>query len=678
MFLVCANQVNAQTPTATKGTVTGVVLDGASGQVIRGAKVFIDGQTGDGLVTDTDGRYTIELSPGTYKLRFEAPNYITTVVEDVIVKAGEPTEASTLLSNQANVTSVDVVEKIGSIAATSATLLTERKLAAVVSDSISGEEMSKSTASDAAGALEKVTGVSIMGEGYVYVRGLGERYSATMLNNSIITTTEPEKRVVPLDLFPAALIDNIKILKTYTPDLPGEFSGGLVQMNTVEFPVQKMLRVSASYGFNSNTTFNRFESYRGSSLDFFGFGSGQRGLPSQIPTDRRVTANNFTTTELQALGRSFDVNWESRPIESMRPSQSYSVVGGNTFGKLGLVGALTMSNAPQFTPEFQQYNRPGANNTVRPYNIFDDYRSNMQAARIGAVFNAAYRFNPANKISVRNTLTRDADKEFRQFQGYNDDLGTIVQNTRLRYIERGLFGMQVEGEHMLPKGNWLFNWQYGYSRAARDEPDLREVIRGQTDDGRFQYLGTAESGQRFFNELKDYVHEPSASLIKPFFRGKVTGLFKFGGRMNFRDRQFEARRFRFFPVSLGGVDRFAPSNVLFGPANVIPGRFELREETRTTDAYTADMQVYAGFGMVDLAIGTKLRLVGGLRVERATQNVVTIDPLSTGRQPIVALLQNTDPLPGVNVIYALSGKQNLRFGYSRTVSRPDFLSLIHI
>jgi outer membrane receptor protein involved in Fe transport len=667
--------LEAQSPSATKGTVTGVVLDGATGQIVRGAKVFVDGQTSDALITDTDGRYTIELSPGTYKLRFEAPNYIATTVENVVVKAGEPTEASTLLTNQATVTSVDVVEKIGSVAATSETMLTERKLAAVVSDTISGEEMSKSTASDAAGALEKVTGVSIMGEGYVYVRGLGERYSATMLNNSIITTTEPEKRVVPLDLFPAALIDNIKILKTYTPDLPGEFSGGLVQMTTVEFPRQKMLRVSASYGFNTNTTFNRFENYRGSGLDFFGFGSGQRQLPSQIPNDRRVTANNFSSNELQSLGRSFDVNWESRPIDSMRPSQSYSVVGGNTFGKLGLVGALTMSNAPQFTPEFQQYNRPGSNNSVRPYNIFNDYQSNMQAARIGAVFNGAYRLNPSNKIVVRNTITRDADKEYRMFSGYNDDLGTIVQNTRLRYIQRALFGTQVEGEHMLPKGNWLFNWQYGYSRSTRDEPDMREVIRGRDEEGRFQYLGTAESGQRFFNGLTDYIHEPSASLAKPFFKGKVSGLFKFGGRMNFRNRDFAARRFRYFPVSLGGVDRSLPSNTLFSLDNIRPGRFELREETRATDAYTADMQVFGGFGMVDLAIGAKLRLVGGLRIENAEQNVITIDPLNSGRAPIVANLKNTDPLPGVNVIYALSGRQNLRFGYSRTVSRPDFREL---
>src|ERR687896_2269786 len=126
-------------------------------------------------------------------------------------------------------------------------MLTERKLSGVVSDSISNDDMKAGVSSDAASALEKVTGVSVVDNGYVFVRGLGERYSATMLNNAIIPTTEPERRVVPLDLFPTALIDNIKVLKTYSVDLPGEFSGGLVQMQTIEFPTKKTLAVTVNY-----------------------------------------------------------------------------------------------------------------------------------------------------------------------------------------------------------------------------------------------------------------------------------------------------------------------------------------------------------------------------------------------------------------------------------------------
>src|SRR5262249_34152552 len=217
-------------------------------------------------------------------------------------------EASTVMSNKSTATTVEVTEKVGAVA-TAEAMLSERKLAPSVSDSMSRDEIRKTVASDAAGAVEKVTGVSIVDNGYVYVRGLGERYSATMLNNAMLTTTEPERRVVPLDLFPAALIDNITVLKTYTPDLPGEFSGGLVQMRTVEFPTTKIFNVSLSYGFNTRTTFDPFEGYHGGKRDFLGFDDGTRSLPGVVP-EERLFPGSFTDEEFQKFGRSFPVNWE--------------------------------------------------------------------------------------------------------------------------------------------------------------------------------------------------------------------------------------------------------------------------------------------------------------------------------------------------------------------------------
>ena len=208
----------------------------------------------------------------------------------------------------------------------------ERKLAPVVSDGVSAEEIEQTVASDAAGALEKVTGVSVVDNGYVYVRGLGERYSATMLNNAILPTTEPERRVVPLDLFPASLIDNIKVLKSYSPDLPGEFSAGLVQSahNRVSRP-PRSLKISLSQGFNSLTTFKSFQSYPGGKHDFFGFDDGTRSIPSAVPATSICLPGNFTQAEFQQLGRSFPVNWEPTTLSSMRPSQGFSLSAGNTF-----------------------------------------------------------------------------------------------------------------------------------------------------------------------------------------------------------------------------------------------------------------------------------------------------------------------------------------------------------
>jgi outer membrane receptor protein involved in Fe transport len=662
-----------QTP---KGTISGTAFDSQTSRPVIGVKVYVNGQTGDDQVTGSDGTFRIQLAPGKYTLKFVNEKYLDSEVTGVEVKAGENVDASTVLASKGSSTVVEVSESISAVSATSEAMLTERKLAVQVSDSISNEEMKKSTASDAAKALEKVTGVSVTEGGYVFVRGLGERYSATMLNHAMVPTTEAERRVVPLDLFPAAMMDNIKILKTYSPDLPGEFSGGLVQMSTVEFPAQKMLQVSMSTGFNTRTTFQNFRTYDGGGLDIFGFDDGGRGLPSAIPTDRRVTIGTDSRQQLADYAKAFSNNWETRPLTSMRPSQTYNIVGGGTMGKVGLVGALTFTSKPQYQQEEQTYyRRLGLGGTIAPYSTYSDFRQYDEFTRMGGVLNLAYKINPNHKLLVRNTLTRDTDKEAREFSGEDNNQGGIISSERTRWIERSLFSTGLAGDHALPKWkNLLAKWQFTYSTSSRDEPDLREVLRAKQDDGRWAYLNLGNSGQRFFNSFTDHIYEPQFEISQPFFKGMLTGAWSAGVRVTRRDRDFDARRLRFQLQDPSQVNVYLNSNDLFGPANLRPGAFELREETRGTDRYTATMDIYGGYAMVDLGIGPKWRLVGGVRVEDADIQVVTKDPFRPST-PFVASLVNRDPLPSINAIYALTPRQNLRFSYSQTVSRPDFREL---
>ncbi len=665
-------------PAQNTGTVAGTVFDAQSGRPVVGAKILIDGQSGTGLGTDTNGAFVIQLSPGTYKFKYTAPNYLETTVEPVEVKAGEVTDASTVMPLVGTTTTVDVVEKVGAVAASAEASLAERKLSATVSDAMSSEEIRNTVASDAAGALEKVTGVSIVDNGYVFVRGLGERYSATMLNNAMVPTTEPERRVVPLDLFPSSLIDNIKVLKTYSPDLPGEFSGGLVQMLTTDFPTQKTFRVTLNYGFNTVTTFNRFNGYAGGGRDFFGFEDGTRALPSIIPSDNRLFVGRFTDQQFQDFGRAFATNWETAPTGSMRPAQTYSVAGGNTYrnGKLGIVGALTFTNHPQRVDELQRFLVNSGGGRPQIFTDYPDFQSNTEAAKLGGVLNIAYRFNPSNKVVLRNTLTRDTDKESRIFSGLSGGTGNIVESTRLRYVERGLISTGIEGDHAFTKlGNSVLHWQFTHSSSKRDEPDLRETIRGLQANGRYSYLNLPESGFRFFNNLNDKIYEPQADFSKPFYRGWLSGLFKFGYRGTIRRRDFSARRFRYFPVRAQTIDFTQPTNTVLGANNIRPDGFVVREITRATDTYDASMNIHGGFAMVDLSLGPRWRLITGARVEDADIEVVTIDALVPGARPSSALLKNRDPLPAINVIYQLTAKQNLRFGYSKTVNRPDFREL---
>jgi TonB-dependent receptor len=193
--------------------------------------------------------------------------------------------------------------------------------------------------------------------------------------------------------------------------------------------------------------------------------------------------------------------------------------------------------------------------------------------------------------------------------------------------------------------------------------------------GQYTFSALGSSGIRFFSILEDRIYEPQVDYSVPFFKGSVSGLFKVGFRATLRDRDFQARRFRYIPQQATTLDLFLPSNQLFAPANIRPSGFQITEFTRGTDRYSAGMDIYAGYAMVDLGLGARWRLVGGIRIESADMNVVTLDNLIPNATPTTANLHNIDPTPGVNLIYALSRRSNLRFSYSRTLSRPDFREL---
>jgi outer membrane receptor protein involved in Fe transport len=360
----------------------------------------------------------------------------------------------------------------------------------------------------------------------------------------------------------------------------------------------------------------------------------------------------------------------------MRPTQSYNVAAGNTFGRLGVIGAVTFTSAPQRYREIQNYltivgpNQPGL------FTQYPSYQADNEGTRLGAVLNAAVKLNDLNKIVFRNTMTHESDKESRSFEGYNGGIDNFIQVQRLRWVERSLYSSGIEGDHVAPKlGNSIFNWQFTYSRSGRDEPDLRETVRGRTENGTYNFLPLPESGFRFFNNLDDTIYEPQGAWAKPFYKGAFTGILKLGTRITLRDRNFNARRFRFAPVRTSTLDFSQPTEVVLGPDNIRPDGMVLREITRGTDTYTGDMDVYAGFAQLDLSLGPRWRIVGGARIEDANISVTTIDPLVPGAKPAEAKLVNRDVLPGINVIYAMTQRQNLRFGYGRTVNRPDFREL---
>lgn len=645
--------------------------------------------------TDETGAFSLELPVGTYKIHASAPFYNTYVVTDLEIKAGEtPEPLRVLLVPQ--VVKLDAIKMPVQLSQSSERgLLEQRMRSSRIEDSISTEEISRLPASSAGEAIKRVTGVSIVGGRYVFVRGLGERYSNTLLNNVEIPSPEPNRRVVPMDIFPASLLASLQTVKTFSPDQPGGFAGGSVQVFTKDFPEELTMSLSMSTGFNTQATGAEGLIYPGGDFDFLGFDDGSRKLPNIIQ-DRaadvpirergRFTPAGFTPAEIQEFGQSFENVW-SPERQALPINQGYKFSLGNSntiFGKqFGYLGVISYGNSHSYGTQVRNAFRIGLNETLSPVTSYDVERTGNEV-EWGTVLNTSLRFSPEHRTSLRTLFTHTAEDETRTWEGFNADRNTDMRSTRLRYVERQLFSGQLAGTHNFNFGepaleapeqpDVSMEWRLTYSRAARDEPDTRENIYEDRGDGTYTFRDVTQSGSRFFFDLEDDEYN---ARVDWKVRVGTEGLFKFGGLLRDRARTFDVRRFRFLPADQvdATVNLSESPEILFQSQNIAPRVFELRESTRSTDNYLADHNIYSGYMMLDLPLSAKWQVMTGVRLESSDQEVTTYDPFAATRKEINANLETLDWLPGLNVTYRLTERMNLRLAASRTITRPDFREL---
>lgn len=646
--------------------------------------------------TDEIGAFSLELPSGTYKIHASAPFYNTFVITDFQVSTDE-TPAPFEIKMTPQVVKLDAIKlPVRLSQASERGLLEKRMRSSRIEDSISTEEISRLPASSAGEAIKRVTGVSIVGGRYVFVRGLGERYSNTLLNNVEIPSPEPNRRVVPMDIFPASLLASLQTVKTFSPDQPGGFAGGSVQVFTKDFPEDLTMSLSMSSGFNTQATGEEGLTYPGGNLDFLGFDDGSRDLPgivqnraADLPIRERgrFTPLGFTPKEIQEFGQSFSNVWS--PERRQVPiNQSYKFSLGNSnkiFGKeFGYLGVISYGNSHSYGTQVRNAFRIGLNETLSPVTSYDIERSGNEV-EWGSVLNTSLRFSPQHLLSIKTLFTHTAEDETRTWEGFNADRNTDMRSTRLRYVERQLFSGQVAGMHDFNFGEPVLEeevkrpdvsmeWRLTYSRASRDEPDTRENIYEDRGDGTYTFRDVTHSGSRFFFDLEDDEYNARLDWKVPL---GAEGLFKFGGLLRDRARTFDVRRFRFLPSDQvdATVNLSDPPEILFQTQNIAPRVFELRESTRSTDNYLADHNIYSSYLMLDLPITTKWQVMTGVRLESSDQTVTTYDPFSASRKAIGANLETLDWLPGMNVTYRLTERMNLRLAASRTITRPDFREL---
>lgn len=661
---------------AQEGTVLqGQVLDGTTGEPLIGAQVVVVG-TDQGTVTDVDGRYRLRLPAGSYSVKAVYLGFADKTVTGIRVREGVANfQDIALLPEAVEAEAIEVVisaeEERGSIVGA----LARQRNATNVVNGISAEEISQTPSSNAADAIKRVSSTSIVDDKYVYVRGLGERYSTAQLDGSVLPTPEPEKRVLPLDIFPASMVESLFTVKSYTADLPGDFAGGLVDIQTKDIPDVPFLSFSTGAGYNTNLSDLDRVDYIGGDLDWLGFDDGARELPDNFPDRIPATA---TDAERALLHSEFAGDFQAfeKSPDFGDVNKSFGLSFGAPVGWFGKDGGYLVGLSYSISADSREQEDffPALEEGRIQYDY--DTRLGSREVSIGAVGGYSVNVTPTSRLSLKTIFTQSADDEARWVTGpFDQSTSGIARITRFRFVERTLLNTKATYEHKAGLlGDSKVTWDGSYALALRDEPDTRQSSYvAQSENGTY-FFNEGGNNSRFFSNLTDHMGQGGLKVESQFDLGDERATLDFGARGGYRSRDFAARRFSYEGASPAG--RTLPPTELFTSERIAAGDVQFLDATEPNDEYDASELTAAGYASLGWGWSPSVRMTTGLRIEYNDTQIESFDP-RTGSQvaPLSADLETVELLPTVTLQMDVADGQTLRFAGARTIVRPQFREL---
>lgn len=655
--------------------LSGKILNKKNEPVI-GASVTIEGSN-IGTSSDIEGNFSLSLSTGKkYTLVISSVNYESKTITDVEVLAGQVNEFLVTLNESSKNTLQDVVVKTGSSAKkeTVAALIQFQKNTNTVAQVISAEAIRRSPDKNTGEVLKRVPGTSVQEGKYLIVRGLADRYNQAMLNGILLSSTEPDRKTFSFDIFPSAIIDNIVINKAFVPEYPGEWAGGLVQVNTKDIPSKNFFNIQVGTGVNTNTVGSKFYKYKGSNLDFLGFDNGARTLPGNFPT--KTNFANLSEDAKTALAAKFPNNWKVNQT-SPGPNESLQIGGGFTgtlFGKkIGGVAAITYSRSIkhyEFKNSFFSIN----NNLASPDFVYNTDKYSEEILW-GGIANFSIHLDNNNKISIKNLFNVNASDYTSIRNGFEYlSVNTQVRAKELAMRSNTFFNTQVMGEHNLASLKAKINWYGSFNILDQYVPQQRrsEYLLNETTnqfEARISTGQSQKSGSIFYGNLSDYIYTAGGDLAKTFELFSNRQTIKGGYFFQVKDRLYDARPFyvKLYDNSL----KTLPEEQLFASSNFTSGKLGFDEFAGNQYRYMANSILNAAYLQFDNIFSDKLRAVWGLRVEDFDQLIGSVKK----SDPRHVYSRVRDYLPALNLTYKLNTKTNLRVSGSQTVVRPEFREL---
>lgn len=670
------------------GVLTGRVVSTETGEPVAGARLFVSGTPVEAR-TGADGTFRVEVPVGEYAVSVLHGQFATRTVDGVQVRADSATERSFELP-PAGLELAEYVVVQPYIEGSLTSVIAEQRDAAGVANVLGAEQMSRAGDSDAGSALARVTGLTLVDGQFIYIRGLGERYSSTLLNGANVPSPDPTRKVVPLNLFPTGVIRSILVQKGYSPDMPGDFGGGAVEIRTRGIPEEDFLSIGISAGYREGTTFEQGLTYDGGSRDWTGFDDGTRSLPREIAEvtgdDTRLppVANSFnpdglSPEELEALGESFPNIYD---IDRRRigPDRGLSIEGGKLFEPgenwtAGISASVLWDDSWATRTEIRNTFIPLGDGSLRSNDRYTIERTTREI-NLSGFLTAGIAFRDDHRLKLTSMILRQTEDETSSQFGYNLDEDGDIRINQLEWEERQLISNQLEGFHRFGMlGDLELKWDYSSGRASLDVPDLRRYRYDPDPVAGLIFSRRGDSNVRRFSELADRSEDFGMDAAKPWTIGSlVTGTLAVGYRQVEKSRNSSIRRFQF-----GNTSRLSPDErrndsleEILTPGNIGPGGVELIEATRSTDNYAASLDITAGYANLDFTVAERVRIVAGARIEDWTQNVTTFQLFDPENQPIVSELGNEDLFPAASVTWYITGRQQLRGSYAETIIRPDF------
>ena len=682
LIIICF--VAALSVQAQKAKLTGKVTN-VKNDVLVGVTLTLKSDKSQVSKTDIEGRFSFNIDINkAYTLDFSYVGYKAKSIDVTGATAANEEIVLDVLLDESGKKLNDVVvatTRSTNKGATDNALIAYQKNTNTVASVISAESIKRSPDRNTAEILKRTPGASIQEGKFIIVRGLADRYNQAMLNGILLTSTEPDRKTFSFDLFPSQIIDNIIINKAFVPELPGEWAGGLIQVNTKDIPTKNFFNVQVGTSYNSISTGKEFFKDAGGKTDWLGIDDGTRSLPAGY-----TTKSNFDTSSLAAkteIGKKMANNWS--PLgTTAKPNVNMQMNGGFTgtlFGKK--IGGILGINYASSDRIQNNLNRQSTSSNGSAFSTLYNYNDDkfIKDINMGAIAGLSIFLNPLNKISYKAIVNVKSANAYTRRTGNDYTQDNLIKGNEFTFSQNTFFTNQLNGEHSLSQ-KLKFNWFGAFNILDSYSPDQRRIVYTKSVAGTDPYVLnisntlSQQSGSRIYQSLSDYIYTGGGDLT---LKVNQQNTIKAGYMLQIKDRLYDAQLFaNYLPLDNASL-RALPADVVFAPQNFgngIENKFAFDAIRSSNFRYLANTVLNAGFLQFDNKLSEGLRVVWGLRVENYDQLVGSVKKWDKRH----TYSKVTDFLPGVNSTIKLSSKANLRLTGSQTVIRPELreLSLLNI